>query len=118
MCVSISLAGVPVVSAPLPLSHPPSFPHKHPHPHHHHLTHTHTQTQVRDGWPGKDPYIVATYDWGKEVRKTIGGLNEAEIEKVLKGLVEDGKSMPKYSDPPLNGTPKPIVDALPRDDFY
>ena len=52
------------------------------------------------------------------MRKTIGGLNEAEIEKVLKGLVEDGKSMPKYSDPPLNGTPTPIVDALPRDDFY
>jgi len=35
----------------------------------------------------------------------------------LKALVEEGKSLPKYSDPPLDGRPKPIVDAG-RDGFY
>ncbi|EWM27883.1 nadh dehydrogenase [Nannochloropsis gaditana] len=73
---------------------------------------------VRDGWPGKDPYVVATYDWGKEVIKTMGGLDEKGIDALLKGLVEDGKSLPKYTHPPLRGTPDAIVDALPRDVFY
>lgn len=35
----------------------------------------------------------------------------------LKALVEEGKSLPKYTDPPLNGRPKPIVDAG-RDAFF
>jgi len=73
---------------------------------------------VRDGWPGKDPYVVATYDWGNEVSKTMGGLDEKGIDALLKGLVEEGKSLPKFTHPPLNGTPDAIVDALPRDAFY
>lgn len=36
----------------------------------------------------------------------------------LKALVEEGKSLPKYGDAPLDGfRPKPIVDAG-RDAFY
>ena len=95
----------PFISPTHPPTHPPT-------------THPPHLNQVRDGWPGKDPYVVATYDWGKEVRKTVGGLDEKGIDAVLKGLVEEGKALPKYPDPPLNGTPLPIVDALPRDEFY
>lgn len=38
---------------------------------------------VRDGWPGKAPYVVATYDWGKEVRKELPG-DEAKIEATVR----------------------------------
>lgn len=41
---------------------------------------------VRDGWPGKAPYVVATYDWGKEVRKELPG-DEAKIEATVRFVV-------------------------------
>lgn len=38
---------------------------------------------VRDGWPGKAPYVVATYDWGKEVRKELPK-DEAQIDATVR----------------------------------
>jgi hypothetical protein len=38
---------------------------------------------VRDGWPGKAPYVVATYDWGKEVRKELPR-DEAQIDATVR----------------------------------
>lgn len=37
---------------------------------------------VRDGWPGKAPYVVATYDWGKEVRRELPK-DEAQIDATV-----------------------------------
>jgi len=41
---------------------------------------------VRDGWPGKAPYVVATYDWGKEVRKELPK-DEAQIEATVRACI-------------------------------
>ena len=40
---------------------------------------------MRDGWPGKAPYVVATYDWGKEVRRELPA-DEAKIEATVRWL--------------------------------
>lgn len=41
---------------------------------------------VRDGWPGKAPYVVATYDWGKEVRKELPK-DEAQIDATVRACL-------------------------------
>lgn len=40
---------------------------------------------VRDGWPGKAPYVVATYDWGKEVRKELPK-DETQIDATVRAV--------------------------------
>jgi hypothetical protein len=93
---------------------------------------------VRDGWPGKDPYIVATYgkeglralwvafvwsdptalcspDWGKEVEKTIGGLSEAQVEAAVRCRVKHQHNraleLTRHSLVLLSPQLKEIVDA-------
>ena len=67
---------------------------------------------LRESFPGKGPYMVATYGWGKNEFIDLSDLKSPEdMESIMENVISLGKTHPRSPDMDFD-TPPTIVDNL------
>ena len=67
---------------------------------------------LRESFPGKGPFMVATYGWGKNELIDLSDVKSSQdMEIIMEKVISLGKTAPRSPDMDFN-TPSPIVDNL------
>ncbi len=67
---------------------------------------------LRESFPGKGPYMVATYGWGKNELIDLSDVKSSQdMEIIMEKVISLGKTAPRSPDMDFD-TPPPIVDNL------